>query len=340
MNMVGSGIASSTALGCSGCARTRGPRPSAVVLRAPPRHAPSLGSRARARARADSVQSGRPMVWTPPLHTSTCSPPTAISRRTPSSRCMRRMRRSRTSNAADTTTWFATLAWLSIRKSYALLLWLFNQGSKDLVVIQKSMGIEVDDSLLAWYEKVTPMAQVNDRPPRCPCDAVLPILYYLSAKPSPRSTMRCLWYANAHWNTVALWFDGCGVGRDGSTRHHALLPEEVRKYLPHARPARPHAGGQTPSYRVLRACRSVVGASSGPTSSPAITQLRARAPVRGASATGLLANVLIPPAAKGASVDGSRSEVAAVTTPTQQPRAEVATAAAVGAGKLAAKKEA
>ena len=68
-------------------------------------------------------------------------------------------------NAADTTTWFpATLAWLSIRKSYALLLWLFNQNSKDLVVIQKSMGIEVDDSLLAWYEKVTPMAQVNDRP--------------------------------------------------------------------------------------------------------------------------------------------------------------------------------
>ena len=96
-------------------------------------------------------------------------------------------------NAADTTTWFpATLAWLSIRKSYALLLWLFNQNSKDLVVIQKSMGIEVDDSLLAWYEKVTPMAQVNDRPSAgARATPVLPILYYLSAKPSPRSTMRC-----------------------------------------------------------------------------------------------------------------------------------------------------
>ena len=152
-----------------------------------------------------------------------------------------------------------------------------------------------------------------------------------------------LWYANAHWNTVALWFDG--QAWDATKFNTALslfyqkkfantfltldllaLTPEGNAFVPYFAPAAPWVGFSLSYLANFIAGHNAVA--------------RASAGGGGASATGLLANVLIPPAAKGASVDGSRSEVAAVTTPTQQPRAEVATAAAVGAGKLAAKKEA
>lgn len=151
-----------------------------------------------------------------------------------------------------------------------------------------------------------------------------------------------LWYANAHWNTVALWFDG--QAWDATKFNTALslfyqkkfantfltldllaLTPEGNAFVPYFAPAAPWLGFSLSYLANFIAGHNAVA--------------RASAGGGGASATGLLANVLIPPAA-GASVDGSRSEVAAVTTPTQQPRAEVATAAAVGAGKLAAKKEA
>ena len=119
-----------------------------------------------------------------------------------------------------------------------------------------------------------------------------------------------LWYANAHWNTVALWFDG--QAWDATKFNTALslfyqkkfantfltldllaLTPEGNAFVPYFAPAAPWLGFSLSYLANFIAGHNAVA--------------RASAGGGGASATGLLANVLIPLGGEGGAVEGSRS---------------------------------